>query len=49
MNYLERIILSDWTHMMSMTNLIAISLEIPWIDSKCYLKKEFTELIHMNP
>ena len=48
-NYLKRIILSNPTHMMSMANLIAIGVEILRIDSVCSLKKEFTELIRMNP
>ena len=35
--------------MMSMTDLVAIGVEIERIDSGCSLEKEFTELIHMNP
>ena len=34
---------------MSMTNPITISVETLRIDSGCSLKKEFTELIGMNP
>ena len=49
LNYLERIVLSDPTHMMSMTDLIAINVEILRIDSWCSLEKEFTKLIRMNP
>ena len=49
-NYLERItLLFDPTHVMSMANLVAISVETPMIDSGGSLEKEFTELICMNP
>ena len=48
-NYPERIVLSNPSHMMSMVNTIAISVETVRIDSGCSLEKEFTELIHMNP
>ena len=48
-NYPERITLFGPTHIMSMTNLIAIDVETLKIDSVCYLKKEFIEWIHMNP
>ena len=48
-NYTERIILSDLTHMMSMADLVAISVETPRIDSGCSLEKESIELICMNP
>ena len=48
-NYLERITLSDPSHMMSMADPIVIGLEILRIDSGCSLDKEFTELIRMNP
>ena len=48
-NYPERIALSNQTHMMSMIDHIAISVETLRIDSGCSLEKEFTELIHMNP
>ena len=48
-NYLERITLSNSTHMMSMNDLISIGVETVRIDSGCYLEKEFIELIHMNP
>ena len=48
-NYLERISLSHLTHMMSMTDYVAIDVETLRIDSGCYLEKEFNELIHMNP
>ena len=46
-NYLERITLSNSTHMMSMADPIAIGVETLRIDSRCYLEKEFIELIHM--
>ena len=48
-NYPERITLSNPTHMMSMTNPIAIGVETLTIDSGCSLEKEFTESIRMNP
>ena len=48
-NYLERITLSNPTHMMSMDDPIAIGVETLRIDSGCSLEKEFTELIRMNP
>ena len=48
-NYPEIIPLSDSTHMMSMIDLVAISVETPKIDSGCSLKKRFTESICMNP
>ena len=48
-NYPERIALSNPSHMQSMADPIAISVETLWIDSGCSLEKEFTELIHMNP
>ena len=49
LNYLERIALFDPTHMMSMTDLVAIGMKTLRIDSGCSLEKEFTELIHVNP
>ena len=48
-NYPERIALSNPSHMMSMADPIAISVETLRIDSGCSLEKEFTELIRMNP
>ena len=48
-NYLERIVLSDLTHMMSMPYLVAIGVETLRIDSGCSLEKELTGLICMNP
>ena len=48
-NHLERITLSDLTHMMSIVDPIAISVEILRIDSGCSLEKEFNKLICMNP
>ena len=48
-NYLERIALSNLTHMMSMTDPIAIGVETLRIDSGYSLEKEFAELIRMNP
>ena len=49
LNYLERIALSNPTHMMSMADPIAIGVETLSIDSECSLEKEFTKLIRMNP
>ena len=49
LNYPERIALSDMTHMMSMADPMAISVETARIDSGRSLEKEFTELIRMNP
>ena len=48
-NYPERITLSNLTHMMSMVDPIAISVETLKIDIRCSLEKEFTKLIRMNP
>ena len=48
-NYLERIELSNLTHMMSMGDLVAKGVETLRIDNRCSLEKEFTELICMNP
>ena len=48
-NYPEIIALSNSSHMMSMADLIAISVETLRIDNGCSLEKEFTELIRMNP
>ena len=48
-NYPKRIALSNPTHMISMSDPIAISVETLRIDSGCSLEKEFTELIRMNP
>ena len=47
-NYLERISLSDPTHMMSVADHVVIRVEALMIDSGCSLEKEFNELIHMN-
>ena len=48
-NYPERIALSNQTHMMSMTDHVAIGVETLRIDSGRSLEKEFTKLIRMNP
>ena len=48
-NYPERIEVSNPSHMMNMTDPIAIGVETLKIDSGCSLEKEFTELIRMNP
>ena len=41
--------LSNQSHMLSMTDPIAIGVETLRINSGCSLEKEFTELIRMNP
>ena len=46
-NYPERITLSYPIHMMSMADLVAITVETLRIVSS--LEKEFIELIYMNP
>ena len=47
-HYHEIISLSNLSHMMSMDDLVAISVETLMIDSGCSLEKEFIELIPMN-
>ena len=49
LNYPKRITLSNSTYMMRMVDHVAIDVETLRIDSRCYLKKEFIELIRMNP
>ena len=46
---MEIITLSYLTHMMSKTDLVAMSVETLRIDSGYFLDKEFTKLICMNP
>ena len=41
LSYPEKVILYNLTYMMSMTNLVAISIEIVEIDNRCSLDKEF--------
>ena len=48
LNYLERITISNPSHMMSMADPTAIGVETLRIDSGCSLEKEFIELIHIN-
>ena len=48
-NYLERITLSNLTHIMSMTDHLAIYVDTLRINCGCSLEKEFTKLICMNP
>ena len=48
-NYPEIIALFDPTHMMSLVDYIAIGAETLRINSGCFLEKEFTKLIRMNP
>ena len=45
---MEKIILCDLTHMMSMADPLAIVVKILRIDSRYSLKKEFTKLIHKS-
>ena len=40
-NYLERIVLHDLTHMISIVDLIAIGIKTRKIDSRSSLEKEF--------
>ena len=47
-NYPNRIVLSNLTHMMSITDLVTIGGETLTIDSGRSLEREFTELIRMN-
>ena len=47
-NYLERIVLFDPTHMMSMTDFVNIDVETLRIDNGYSLEKDFSELIYMN-
>ena len=47
-NYPKRITLSNPTHIMSLTDPVAIGVETLMIDSECFLEKEFTELVSMN-
>ena len=46
--YPKRIVISNFTHMMSMTDLVAISLETLRIDNGYSLEKELTGLIRIN-
>ena len=48
-NYPKRVALSDLTHIISMANPVAISVETPRIDKGFSVEKEFTELMRMNP
>ena len=49
LNYSKRIVLPDLTHMISMTDLMAVGVETLRINIGCSLDKKFIELIHMNP
>ena len=49
LNYPKRIELFDRTHMMSMPDIMVISVKTLRVDSGCSLEKEFTKLIRMNP
>ena len=48
-NYPERTTLFDLTHMMSMVEYVAISVDSPRIDNGSSLEKEFIKLICINP
>ena len=48
-NYMKRVAVCDPAHMMRITDLVAIDVETPMINSGCSLEKELTELIHTNP
>ena len=48
-NYPKRIVLYNSFHMVSMVDLVAIGVRTPRIDSGCFLEKEFTKSIHMDP
>ena len=48
LNYLKIITLSNLTHMISMNDPIAISVETLRIDNRCSLDKESTKFICMN-
>ena len=48
-NYVERIALSDPTHLMSVADPIVVGVETLSINSGCSLEKEFTKLIYINP
>ena len=47
-NYLERIVLSNMTHIMSIVDPVATHIETLRIDSGCSLEKEFIELMCIN-
>ena len=48
LNYLERIVVSDLTHMVSATDPMTISVETLMINSMCSLMKKFNGVIHVN-
>ena len=48
-NYSKRISLFDLIHIMSMINPIAIDAGTLKIHNGCYLKKEFTQFIYIDP
>ena len=48
-DYPERIVLSDLTHMMCMADLITIGVDTLSIDIGCSFTRELSELICMNP
>ena len=48
-NYLERIVISNLTHMMSMADLVVVGMETLRINGGRSSDKEFTKLILMNP
>ena len=48
-NYLEIIVISNLTHMMSMADLVVVGVEKLRINGGHFSDKEFTKLIRMNP
>ena len=48
-NYSKILELFDLAHIIKITDLVVISVETLRIDSGCSLKKESTQLIHINP
>ena len=48
-NYPKRITLSNLTHMMSMTDLVAIGVEILRIDSGLFRKRVHIIYLNVNP
>ena len=48
-NYLEEIIIFDLINIMSITDLVVVSVVTSIIYNVCSSKKEFSELVRMNP
>ena len=49
LNYLERITVFDWIHMLSMADFVTIGAETPMIDYEFFLEEELIDMILMNP